>query len=112
MHVVVTWTSQDNPAVEALVMRALSETQAGSKKSKKKLGFSHAWAILPNCVLANFPGGAGGLPGLLSGRVDQLRAEAGAPVFEYLVTYCQRGNAAFTSLTGPVKTKLLNTVTR
>jgi hypothetical protein len=112
MYVVVTWTAQDNPTVEALVLRALSETQGGSKKSKKKLVFSHAWVILPHCVLANFPGGAGGLPGLLSDRLDQLRAEPGAPVFDYLVTYCQQGNAAFTSLPGPAKTKLHNTVTR
>lgn len=112
MYVVVSWTSSDNAAVEALVHGALVATQGGSKKSKKKLVFSHAWTILPHCVLANFPGGAGGLPRLLSEQLDQRRAAAGAPAFEYLVTYCQLGNSAFTSLPGPAKTKLLNTVTR
>lgn len=112
MYVVVSWFAQDNPAVQSLVLQALAATQAGSKKSKKKLVFTHEWAILESCVLANFPENAGGLPGLLADALDALRAQPGAPAFEYLVTYSQRGNTAFTSLPGPAKTKLLNTVNR
>lgn len=108
MFVLVSWSATDNPSVQQLVLNALQDPHPG----KPKPVFSHELLVHDCCIAANFPSGSGGLPGILADRIDALRAQPGAPVFEYVIGQSPQGYAAYTSRTGEVRQKLKAIVNR